>query len=409
MRRAFTGLAGLGACIALPALAQTAAAPGVAAAAVTLPPLNVTAKGYAASALETPIATESLAREELGRSGAATVGDALRGRPGLAVASDGAQGRNPVIRGLKRESVVLLVDGMRLNSAQPAGAIASFMSLDLAERVDVVKGPASVLYGTGALGGAINVRLPQARFEPGVRLNASASADSASHGLRGAGVLNLSGGDHALILGATLADHGDYRAPTGRVERTGYRADALIGQYRYRLDARQQLRVSLQQQGDDDVWYPGSTRPHPHPQVGTSTVHSPSQTRRLAELGYEWRGGGAQALNVDVRAWRQEVERNIHSRANGPLGRDIARTNVTFQTDGIDARADWAVHPQHLLSFGVNAWRMQAAPARELAPPPAFTFQRNDPFADGRIEALGVYLQDDIVLGRLSLLDRAAS
>lgn len=412
MRTACVVALGLGGAMAVPAMAQTnpnaapppAASASAPAAPVVLPAINVTAKGYAASALETPIATESLDREDLVRSGAPTVGDALRGRPGLAVASDGAQGRNPVIRGLKRESVVLLVDGMRLNSAQPAGAIASFMSLDLAERVELVKGPASVLYGTGALGGAINVRLPQARFEPGVSLSAGASVDSASRGLRGTGVLNLSQGDHALMLGASLADFDDYRAPTGRVDRTGYEADALIGQYRYRLDARQQLRVSLQQQRDEDVWYPGSTRPHPHPQVGSSTVHSPNQQRRLAEVGYEWRGTGERPFNLDLRAWRQEVERNIHSWANGALAQDIARTNVTFQTDGVDARADWAVHPQHLLSFGVNAWRMEAAPNRELAQPPAFAFQRNDPFADGRIEALGLYLQDDVNLGRLNLL-----
>jgi hemoglobin/transferrin/lactoferrin receptor protein len=67
---------------------------------------------------------------------------------------------------------VLLVDGMRMNSAQPQGAIASFLSLGLADRVEVVKGPASVLYGTGALGGAINVLLPQARFVPDVGFDA---------------------------------------------------------------------------------------------------------------------------------------------------------------------------------------------------------------------------------------------
>jgi hemoglobin/transferrin/lactoferrin receptor protein len=91
--------------------------------------ISVTAKGYAADELQTPAATLSLDRDAILRSGANNVGEALRGQPGIAVAKDSAQGQNPVIRGLKRESVVLLVDGIRLNSAQPAGAIASFMSL----------------------------------------------------------------------------------------------------------------------------------------------------------------------------------------------------------------------------------------------------------------------------------------
>ena len=72
-------------------------------------------------------------------------GEALRGEPGISVSLNGARRQNRVIRGLQKDSVVLMVDGMRLNSAQRAGAIASFLSLGLAERVEVVKGPASVL------------------------------------------------------------------------------------------------------------------------------------------------------------------------------------------------------------------------------------------------------------------------
>ncbi len=85
MRTACVVALGLGGAMAMPAMGQTSQVDPV-----LLPPINVIAKGYAASALETPIATESLAREDLSRSGASTVGDALRGLPGLAVASDGA-------------------------------------------------------------------------------------------------------------------------------------------------------------------------------------------------------------------------------------------------------------------------------------------------------------------------------
>ena len=91
----------------------------------------VTAKGYAADAQDTPQAVEVL---QPAAASAAIVGDLMRSKPGLAVQSDGAWGQNPVLRGLKKESVVVMVDGLRLNSAQPQGAIASFMGLGLLER-----------------------------------------------------------------------------------------------------------------------------------------------------------------------------------------------------------------------------------------------------------------------------------
>ena len=371
---------------------------------LSLPTVNVTAKGYAAADAETPIATTVLTQDELARKQAQNVGEALRGEPGLAVMLDGAHGQNPVIRGMNKDSIVLLVDGMRLNSAQPVGAIASFMSMGLAERIEVVKGPASVLYGTGGLGGVVNVRLPQARFEPGTQLETRVGFDSASKGLRGAGVLNLTNEDHALMLGTSLSKQQDYKEPDGRIDRTGYDSGAFIGQYRYRIDGAQQIRLSMQQQRDEDVWYPGVTRPHPQPVVGSVTTHSPRQTRRLYELGYNRKGTGDNPLNLDVRAYRQEMQRAIYAYANR-LNRDITMNSVKFKTDGVDARADWIVHPQHLLSFGLNAWRMTAAPESLTARPPQFRqFVSTLPFTDGKVQATGLYLQDDIRLGAFNIL-----
>ncbi len=370
----------------------------------SLSAVNVTAKGYSTTDLETPLSTTTLDREEITRRGAGNVGDALRGEPGIAISNDSAQGQNPVIRGLGKESTVLLVDGMRFNSAQPAGAIASFMTLGLAERVEVVKGGASVLYGTGALGGAINVLLPQAKFVSGLGVEAGASYDSASQGMRGTAVINASTGDHALMLGASLARIDDYQSPDGKVGRTGYDSDAFIGQYRFRIDARQQLRLSLQQHKDEDVWYPGSSRPHASPLVGSTTVHSPEQERRLLELGYSRKGTGDTPLNLDLRVYRQEMERSIYSWAN-KLNRDIVTNSVTFETNGLDAKADWLLHPQHLVSFGLNAWEMSGNPDRYMASGAPFTtLSANNPFQNARIEALGFYAQDDMRFGKLNLL-----
>jgi hemoglobin/transferrin/lactoferrin receptor protein len=109
-------------------------------------------------------------------------------------------------------------------------------------------------------------------------------------------------------------------------------------------------------------------------------------------------------LNVDLRVYRQDVNRNINAYSDR-LERDIGRTQVSFSTDGLDARADWLVHPQHLLSFGVNAWRMQASPERFLASPTPLSPQtRNVPFSDGELSSLGFFLQDDMRFGKINVL-----
>src|SRR5690554_1747397 len=127
----------------------------------------VTARGYVSDSFATPQAI-SVIKPQATSQGPA--GSLLRGQPGMAVQSDGAWGQNPVLRGLKRESVVVMVDGIRMNSAQPQGALASFMDLGLLDRVEVVKGPGSVLYGSGAMGGVVNLLTPEPRFSDSARM-----------------------------------------------------------------------------------------------------------------------------------------------------------------------------------------------------------------------------------------------
>jgi hemoglobin/transferrin/lactoferrin receptor protein len=368
----------------------------------------VSAKGYADSELGTPAAVIVEGQQDIVGNGQRNLGDLLRGRPGLAVNADSAQGQNPVLRGLKRESVVLLADGIRLNSAQPAGAIASFLGLGLAERVEVVKGPASVLYGSGALGGVVNVLTPQAVIGAPSRASLAFGFDSASRGLSLAATGGWSGERSALLLGGSWLDADDYRAASGRIADTGYRSEAVIGQLRHRLGERLEARLSLQGQRDRDVAYPGSTKPHPNPQVGSTTVYSPEQERRLAEFGLAREAADEAGWGWDLRLYRHEMLRQIFGRINGPLAasgpRDLSRTRVSFDTDGADLRLDRWLSPERRLLLGLQHWRMQASPFRLIAAPPNFSLMPNPPFVDGEIESTGLFVQDDLQLAAVNLL-----
>jgi outer membrane receptor protein involved in Fe transport len=329
--------------------------------------ITVSAKGHRAADLDTPVSAVIVDREQILDRGAANVGDAIRGEPGLAVASDGAQGANPVIRGLKREGIVLQVDGMRLNSAQPAGAVASFMSLGLAERVEVIKGPASVLYGTGALGGVIDVQLPQAELGSGTEGRAQLRADSASRGWRGAGVVRM-GNDQVATMAVVAALHADdYEAPDGRVDRTVYDSLSAIGQLRvppgHRADAARVAAVAPGRRRR----LPGFDPAPPQPAVGTTTVYSPEQRRELAELGWSFSADGAMPWSLDARLYRQQVARQIFSRGNalgGAPGHDIAQARVRSDSAvsgqlGVVREAAPGLRPYANLARGVRAGEMR--------------------------------------------------
>ena len=359
---------------------------------------TVTAKGYAADTLDTPQAVEIL---QAPAAGGTVSGALLRGKPGLAVQADGAWGQNPVLRGLKKESVVVMVDGVRMNSAQPQGAIASFLDLGLLERAEVVKGPGSVLYGSGAMGGVVNLITPDVGFSAeeqfGGRIGARFS--SVDKGVAGAALLTRSSENSALVLGMARRDVDDYRSPDGREDRTGYQSDTLLAKYRHKLNEDLTLRVNLQRHEDEDVWYPGSARTGagiPAP-LGTATIHSPEQRRELYELGVDARLGEG-TLSAEV--YRQEIFRQIRA-FSSTKQRDYVRNDVTFVTDGAKAKYLFPVGQDHLLTFGAELWRMRGDPERYIDNnPPAFdNNMRNDPFDKGEIESAGAFVQDEFTLG----------
>ena len=362
--------------------------------------VTVTAKGYASDTLETPHALTVIGVDAIAASGTANPGALLRGQAGLAVASDGAWGENPVIRGLKKEHIVVMVDGVRVNSAQPQGAIASLADAGLLERAEVVKGPVSVLYGSGAMGGVVNFITPQPRFTDKAVAHGGLSAglQSVNDGKEADADLALSGPAHALNLGLATRDYGDYDAPGGKVAHTGFSRQSANLSYAFKLDEHQTLRLNLQEQHDDDVWYPGSAK-FANARLGTNTIHSPEQRHSLAGAAWEAKLGGAAAPTVTANVYRQEVERRINAYSN-VLQRDTVRNTVAFATDGGSAKVQFAPAQNHLLLAGIDGWVMKGDPERYSdSNAPAFDNNvRTDPFDQAEIRSAGLFVQDEIFL-----------
>jgi hemoglobin/transferrin/lactoferrin receptor protein len=367
---------------------------------------TVTAKGYAADTLETPQAVEIL---QAPAAGGTVAGGLLRGKPGLAAQSDGAWGQNPVLRGLKKESVVVMVDGVRMNSAQPQGAIASFLDLGLLERAEVVKGPGSVLYGSGAMGGVVNLITPDVGFTAEERLGGRIGArfSSVDKGVSGAALLTRSSANSALVLGVAGRDVDDYRSPDGREDRTGYQSDTLLAKYKHKLNEDLSLRVNLQRHEDEDVWYPGSARvqavqgPNGRVPLGLVTIHSPEQRRELYELGVDAKLAEG-TLSAEI--YRQEVFRQIRARSDR-FAKDYVRNDVSFVTDGAKAKYLFPVGENHLLTVGMDFWRMRGDPERYMDNNAALDNNvRNDPFNKGVIESSGVFVQDEFAIGETRIV-----
>lgn len=133
-----------------------------------LPPVVVTADKREVPEANVSASVTVVTREEIERQAATTVEEVLRNLPGVDLASSGTgQGDTNVrIRGSDTDQVVLMIDGVPIQSTSDHRPLLSGIPVDNVERIEVVRGSYSALYGSDAVGGVINIITRKGTPEP---------------------------------------------------------------------------------------------------------------------------------------------------------------------------------------------------------------------------------------------------
>lgn len=156
-------------------------------------PIIVTATRTAQIADEALASVIVIDRGQIERSQAADVADLLRAHAGLDIARNGGPGQpaSLFIRGTESNHVLVMVDGVKINPGTIGGAALQNIDPDLIERIEIVKGPRSTLYGSDAVGGVINIITRRAASG----VDSSAYLGAGRYDTRKAGVGLHKGGD----------------------------------------------------------------------------------------------------------------------------------------------------------------------------------------------------------------------
>jgi iron complex outermembrane recepter protein len=191
---------------------------------VQLAPMVVTGTITERSRDELVSNTSVLSGAQLDRQLDGTLASTIEDQPGVAMTSMGPATGQPVIRGLSGDRVVVLEDGSRPGdlSSMPGGDHAVSIDPTSAKRVEVVRGPMSLLYGSSALGGVVNVvrdEIPESLPE---HLHGSATVSGASvdRGGTGSGSFLTRYAKLALRGEGSVRRSDDVRTPLGTLANT---------------------------------------------------------------------------------------------------------------------------------------------------------------------------------------------
>lgn len=178
----------------------------------------ITASGFAQSLRNAPASISVVTRSDLEKKPFHTLADAVKDIEGISITGSGSNAQDISIRGLPGEYTLILVDGKRQNSRESrpngsGGFEAGFIPpLEAIDRIEVIRGPMSALYGSDAMGGVINIitRPVAKEWHAAVGLDSTIQENSDSGNIYNANVY-LSAPLVEDRLGLQLYGSGNYR------------------------------------------------------------------------------------------------------------------------------------------------------------------------------------------------------
>jgi hemoglobin/transferrin/lactoferrin receptor protein len=367
----------------------------------------ITATRWEVTALDAPAAVQTLSEDDLRvHRQARTLPEALKEMPGVRVQKTSHGQGSPFLRGFTGFRTLLLVDGIRVNNSTfrdgPNQYWGTVDPLSIGT-LELVKGPGSVLYGSDAVGGTVNVLGATAwDADPGIEANAYTRYSSGENALVGRPEVSWRGTHAALRAGVSIKDFGDLEGgeDIGVQPQTAY--SELDGDLRLDYAPTEDSRwvFAYQYVSQDDAWRTHSTIygiSFAGTTIGDELRRSLDQYRRLAYVQYQGRDAGPfDALSVSLSHHEQD-ETQLRIRGDGRFddqGADVGTVGVAVQLTNLAgiARFDYGLeyYVDEVDSFRVDYNSDGSLRGEAIQGPVA---------DDASYDLLGVYAQAGIPTG----------
>lgn len=319
------------------------------------------------SVQDNPASVTVIDQKQIERKAPESIAEMLRDVPGVEIVDASAAGMKRLrIRGESSARVTILVDGQEITDHSTYGT-PILIDPSKVERIDVVRGPASVLHGAKAIGGVINIITKRGSEKP-VEVELGGTYYSGTRGWQGWAALSGTINSLDYRISGGLQDHEDRKVPegrytsTGRLDGTSFDTDDLYLHLGYTFGAAKNHYIALkaeQNRLSTESWTDPDTLAFP---VTDFRIELPQRDRRKIGLYYDGKDLGPVLRNVHVDAYYQTIDRQFLNEVTmNPLANRPSATVIVQSTSddqivdyGGTVQADFQFHPDHYTIMGVH-------------------------------------------------------
>lgn len=369
---------------------------------------------------ESPYSLVLADKEQIESKNFNSLSDLLDYEPGITAIRDGVWGTDINIRGLSRNNIVTIIDGTRIETANDISARLSMIDLNDIDRVEIIKGAASSVYGSGATGGIVNIISSSPSFSKSYSLtgNISTGYNSVNNLRTLAGTIYNSGYFWSSKISGSHRKADDAETPHGKLKNSRFSDYSLSGSFNVQPISNHLLKINYQLFKAEDVGIPGGAPLFPD----NAAVRYPNEKRELISAGYEILNISSLFSKVMVRYSHQFILRdvenipgivqNIPASGNMPPRR-VSVLKISPQadhsSDNFLAQANLILSPNNLLTFGIDYWSRSYNGERlryqkiETLDSTGTTVVNTlnkviaeKPLPDSRFQSIGFFVQDDL-------------
>jgi outer membrane receptor protein involved in Fe transport len=371
-----------------------------------------------------PLHVETISDAVVEQANPLSTGDALTMAANVTPVGNGPFGVRPRLRGLDSTRVLVLVDGERLNTARMAtdrtGAEVGLVATDTIERMEIVNGAGTLLYGSDALAGTVNIITGEPSFSPRTQwlYGFNGFYSSNEDGMRGTVTLGATTARATFRLQTGAERYDNYRAgafdvedttpffTSGRIDRGdtiddnfGFAFNAFPDPFnapyvrssdeipnseahgnfvnasgQVRLGERRTLRVRYQRRRMNDIGFPDFAQPY-----FFNATSLPFSNLDKVSARYEAQSVTPWLANLSLTAYYQRTERMLQNQLPVQFPAPAAvtffpiavmRLDILSQTEqrvwtpGVDLQAVFAPRANHLLTTGLTFYRDRSSDRR---------------------------------------------
>ena len=293
-----------------------------------------------------------------------TLSNVLATEPGIAMGNDGVWATNINIRGFSENRLVTLIDGNRVETANDLTASLSMIDVNDIEKVEVVKGAQSSLYGTGAMGGIVNIITKNGHFSDKTYLsgNLSSGFSSANKLFMNHADINTGSQKWFLRVSGSYGKADDMRTPEGVLPNSQFTTNNISAKIGIKPLPNHQFNLQFQRNWSTDVGIPGGDA-FPGPAQATYSDIG----RQLLSAGYEIKNPGKRLESIKLNYFMQFIKRDVELIPNTvtlnetPTGYQRITPELFLPvgehfTRGGKLQGTWKLSEKNTLIAGADIW-----------------------------------------------------